>query len=60
MGQVLRDAGRLGAIWDEHEGILEAILRGDAGEAEACSRRHAERASQALIAELTLSLQQAV
>jgi len=60
MGQVLRDAGRLGTIWDEHEAILDAVLRGDADQAEARSRRHAERASQALVAELTLSLQQAV
>ena len=60
MGQVLRDAARLGTIWDEHEGILDAIARGDAEQAELRSRRHAERAAQALIAELTLSLQQAV
>jgi DNA-binding GntR family transcriptional regulator len=60
MGQVLRDAGRLGTIWDEHEAILDAVLRGDADQAEARSRRHAERAAQALIAELTQSLQQAV
>jgi DNA-binding GntR family transcriptional regulator len=60
MGQVLRGAGRLGTIWDEHEGILDAIMRGDADEAEARSRLHAERAAQTLIAELTLSLQPAV
>lgn len=60
MGQVLRDTARLGTIWDEHAGILDAVLRGDAEGAESLSRLHAERAAQALIAELTLSLQQAV
>jgi len=60
MGQVLRDPARLGTIWDEHAGILDAVLRGDAESADSLSRLHAERAAQALIAELTLSLQQAV
>jgi DNA-binding GntR family transcriptional regulator len=60
MGQVLRDPARLNTIWDEHAGIIEAVLCGDAERAEALSRLHAERAAQALIAELTLSLQQAV
>lgn len=60
MGQVLGDPARLGTIWDEHDGILNAVLRGDDERAEILSRCHAERASQALIAELTLSLQQAV
>jgi DNA-binding GntR family transcriptional regulator len=60
MGQVLRDLVRPASIWDEHAGILEAVLAGNAEQAEALSRRHAERAAQGLIAELTLSLQQAV
>ncbi len=60
MGQVLRNPLRLRSIWDEHAGILEAVLSGDAERAEALSRRHADRAAQGLIAELTLSLQQAV
>ncbi len=60
MGQVLRDPLRLRSIWDEHAGILEAVLSSDAERAEALSRRHAERAAEGLIAELTLSLQQAV
>jgi len=60
MGQVLRDPLRLRSIWDEHAGILEAVLASDAERAEALSRRHAERAAEGLIAELTLSLQQAV
>jgi DNA-binding GntR family transcriptional regulator len=60
MGQVLRDPARLGTIWDEHAGILDAVLRGNPDQAERLSRLHAERAAQALIAELTLSLEQAV
>ena len=60
MGQVLRDPARLGTIWDEHAAILASVLCGDAEGAESLSRLHAERAAQALIAELALSLQQAV
>jgi DNA-binding GntR family transcriptional regulator len=56
----LRDPARLGTIWDEHAGILDAVLRGYPDQAERLSRLHAERAAQALIAELTLSLEQAV
>jgi DNA-binding GntR family transcriptional regulator len=60
MGQVLRDRSRLDAIWNEHADIVDAVARGDADRAEALSWQHAERAARALIAELTLSLRQAV
>lgn len=60
MGQVLRDPVRLGTIWDEHAGILDAVLGGDEEAAERLSRLHAERAAQALIGELMLALQEAV
>src|SRR5258708_13560662 len=60
MGQVLRNPLRLRSIWDEHAGILEAVLSGDAERAGALSRRHAHPAAQGLISNLTLSPHQPV
>ncbi len=40
------------SIWDEHAGILEAVLAGDADRAERLSRDHAEHAAQMLQARL--------
>ena len=41
------------AVWDEHEGILRAINRGDAARAEALARGHCEAAGQTLSNQLT-------
>ena len=60
MGHILRDRTRFDTIWSEHAGIVEAIAAGDADSAESLSRRHATRAAEAIITELTASLSQAV
>jgi len=60
MGQILRDRTRLDTIWSEHADIVEAVAAGEADKAEALSRRHARRAAEAIITELTASLRQAV
>lgn len=40
------------SVWDEHEEILTAINRGDAGRAEALARGHCEAAGRALSSQL--------
>jgi DNA-binding GntR family transcriptional regulator len=60
MGHILRDQARLDTIWSEHTGIVEAVAAGDADKAESLSRRHATRAAEAIITELTASPRQAV
>jgi len=39
-------------IWDEHAGILDAVMRGDADAAERLARQHAEAAAVHLIASI--------
>ncbi|HUO88036.1 MAG TPA: GntR family transcriptional regulator [Rhizomicrobium sp.] len=39
-------------IWDEHAGILDAVIRGDADAAERLARQHAEAATVHLIASI--------
>jgi DNA-binding GntR family transcriptional regulator len=60
MAQILRDRTRLDRIWNEHAGIVEAVAAGEADKAESLSRRHAARAAEAIITELSASLRQAV
>jgi DNA-binding GntR family transcriptional regulator len=52
MGAVLRPVGARRAIWEEHEGILNAINRGDAALAERLARNHAAKAGDNLVAQL--------
>lgn len=52
MGAVLRPVGARRAIWDEHQGILSAINRGDVALAERLARNHAEKAGDNLVAQL--------
>ena len=52
MGAVLQTAGARDSVWDEHEGILQAINRGDAVKAEKLARRHGEAAGSNLSARL--------
>jgi DNA-binding GntR family transcriptional regulator len=60
MGHILRDRTRLDTIWSEHATIVDAVAAGEADKAESLSRRHATRAAEAIITELTASLRQAV
>ena len=46
MGGYLRQYRARDSVWDEHEAILAAIMRGDAVEAEAAARRHADGAAE--------------
>ena len=62
MGGYLRQYRARDSVWDEHEAILAAIMRGDAAEAEAAARRHAEGAAEnftALVAAETAPREQA-
>jgi DNA-binding GntR family transcriptional regulator len=52
MGAVLQSAGVRAAIWDEHEGILKAINRGDSALADRLARSHGENAADNLAAQL--------
>lgn len=52
MGAVLRSDQMLAQIWDEHEGILGAVIDGKASDAERLARAHAEDAARALATEL--------
>jgi DNA-binding GntR family transcriptional regulator len=45
MGGYLQHDRARDSVWDEHEGILQAVMRGDPAEAEALARRHAEGAA---------------
>jgi DNA-binding GntR family transcriptional regulator len=45
MGGYLRRYRARQSIWDEHAAILDAVARGDAGEAECLARRHAAAAA---------------
>ena len=53
MGAVLQIVGVRRAVWDEHEGILQAINRGDADRAERLAREHCELAGPHMVAQLT-------
>ncbi len=57
MGAVLQQRGAREAIWDEHEAILNAILRGDGAEAATLSERHAEMARQTLLQSFSQNMQ---
>lgn len=46
MGLVLSVSGAYARYWDEHAGILEAVLAGDAATAEERARRHTARAGE--------------
>jgi DNA-binding GntR family transcriptional regulator len=59
MGAVLQTAGARDSVWDEHEGILEAINRGDAAKAEKLARRHGEAAGANLSARLNQHMRNA-
>jgi DNA-binding GntR family transcriptional regulator len=48
MGAVLQPGGMGARVWDDHQAILEAINRGDAGEAERLARAHCESAGDHL------------
>ncbi len=52
MGAVLRSDRPLDHVWDEHEAILDAVVVGNAAEAERRARAHAEDAARMLSAEL--------
>ena len=47
MGLVLSSSGAQARFWTEHAAILEAILAGNAAEAEALARRHTAGAGEA-------------
>jgi DNA-binding GntR family transcriptional regulator len=53
MGAVLQTVGVRRVVWDEHEAILQAINRGDAGSAERLAREHCKRAGEHIVAQLT-------
>ncbi|MCW5627103.1 MAG: GntR family transcriptional regulator [Burkholderiales bacterium] len=59
MGAVLRAEGMRGAIWDEHEAILEAIAAGRADHAEKLARDHCEAAGQRLAAFVAVHIRSA-
>ncbi|MEI7969709.1 MAG: GntR family transcriptional regulator [Betaproteobacteria bacterium] len=48
MGEVLLRGETPGDIWDQHEAILEAVIRGDAAAAESLARAHIADASAVL------------
>jgi DNA-binding GntR family transcriptional regulator len=52
MGAVLRPVGARAAIWEEHEGILNAINSGDSVLADRLARTHAENAGENLASQL--------
>jgi DNA-binding GntR family transcriptional regulator len=52
MGATVQVAGAPGRVWDEHQGILEAINAGDAASAERLAREHCEAAGRFLSARL--------
>ena len=56
MGAVLRLPGTRASVWDEHEAILEAVARGDAGCAERLARAHGEEAGRSLAERLVQSV----
>ena len=56
MGAVLQVSTMRESIWDEHDAIANAIARGDAEQAEALIRQHAEDAGRNLANLLTQAL----
>ncbi len=52
MGEVLLHGETPGEIWDQHEAILNAVLGGDAAQAEQLAREHISQASETLTARL--------
>ncbi len=53
MADVVRHAQPPVEIWDQHEGIVEAIARGDAAEAGRLAEAHVERAAERLTTAMT-------
>lgn len=56
MGAVLMTATTPPAIWDQHEAILQAVIRGDAVEAERLAREHIEHASVGVLGNMKAAL----
>ncbi|WP_284616381.1 GntR family transcriptional regulator [Aquabacterium humicola] len=52
MGEVLLRDEAPRDIWDQHEAMLDAIMRGDGDEAEALARRHITQAGDYMVARL--------
>jgi DNA-binding GntR family transcriptional regulator len=52
MGEVLLHGETPGEIWDQHEAILNAVIAGEPGQAEALARDHIFKASETLTARL--------
>ena len=52
MGEVLLNGETPAEIWDQHEAILNAVIDGNADEAERIARAHISQASDTLIARL--------
>lgn len=53
MSEVLRKASPPEDIWKQHEGILNAVLEGDAKSAKSLAIKHVEQACEALTNTLT-------
>jgi DNA-binding GntR family transcriptional regulator len=53
MGAILRPSGIGASVWNEHQAILQAVNRGDAGRAEALARGHCDVAGRTLSRQLT-------
>ncbi|MBZ0331632.1 GntR family transcriptional regulator [Halomonas sp. ANAO-440] len=53
MGAVIDASSPPRRVWEEHSGILDAVVDGDASRAEQLARQHAEQAGDALAQRLT-------
>ena len=49
MGGYLQQYRARDSVWDEHAGILDAVMRGDADAAERAARHHADSAAANLV-----------
>ncbi|MBM3649312.1 MAG: GntR family transcriptional regulator [Alphaproteobacteria bacterium] len=56
MAAALGESGLRVSVWDEHEGILRALEAGQAGEAEALCRGHAEQMADILTGRLKAAI----
>jgi DNA-binding GntR family transcriptional regulator len=52
MTEVLRRAAQPPEVWEQHRGILDAVVAGDAAAAAAPAARHVESAAERLLAGL--------